>query len=123
MEETSTATRHATTAAPTRPPIVSLVLGTLGCVGWIIAFTAMQRYDQGEQLAAYFSALFNVVILGVSGTVGAILSSIAMFACRRSSRRLPHQLDPIARTLAWLSIVLGIVVLATQLPGPLAKLN
>jgi len=102
--------------------IVPVIFASSGCCGWICAFLWLQDYHQGERLAAWFSALMNVIILAVMGAVATLLLVIALVVARRVAGRPRPVMAKAGVYLSWIGLAYGAIILLTQLPGPLMLL-
>lgn len=102
--------------------IISVIFASSGCVAWISAFLWQHDYRQGEQLAAWFNALVNMIILAVMGTVATLLLLMALLLARSNRDQSGSPMAKAGLYLSWIGLAYGAIILLTQLPGPLMML-
>ena len=117
-----------TDADSTRPPsrfgaVFSLACAICGCVVWLIAWWLLDPCGQGEQLARFFAALFNVLFLTAAGSVATTMLIIALVISRRLSNQKQTTLLTLTKVVALLGLLTGTVILIVYLPGYLSILH
>ena len=106
-----------------RSGIAGVVCSTLGCLGWIGLVPFLDPCDQGEQLARFFAALFNVIVLAVFGGAATILLLVGLTLSRRSTRQGNPELGRIVKAASILGFAVGGLVLVNYLPAALMILS
>ncbi|MFO1043471.1 MAG: hypothetical protein U0941_16930 [Planctomycetaceae bacterium] len=104
-------------------PRVAFVCALLGCIGWCGTFMLMGNIYDGEQLAGFFNALFNVVFLGVFGGISTTLSSVGLLLTRQHPGVHRPVLEVSARWLSWAGLALGILISLVHFPGSILQLH
>lgn len=101
----------------------ALTCAVLGCAGWLLTLFSMGTYDASEKLARHFHALVNVLIIATCGGLSTILSVIALLLTTQSHGGPQTDVRKMGFYLSWLGLLLGVIVLVSQLPGAMAHLN
>ncbi|MEI8380611.1 MAG: hypothetical protein WCJ09_10810 [Planctomycetota bacterium] len=112
---------------PTHPrrtrPRLAFVCALAGCIGWCVTFLLMGDANDGERLAGFFNAFFNVVFIGVIGGVSTILSSAGLLLTRQHPGIRRPVLEVTARWLSWVGLAMGILISLIYFPGSLLQLH
>ena len=101
----------------------SLACAICGCVVWLIAWWLLDPCEQGEQLARFFAALFNVLFLTAAGSVATTLLIIALVISRRLSDQKQTTPLTLTKAVAFFGLLMGTVILIVYLPGYLSILH
>lgn len=83
----------------------------------------MGPYDDGEKLARFFQALVNVLIMAAFGGLSTILSVIALLLTTPAHGDSQTNVRKMGFYLSWLGLLLGSIILISQLPGALIHLD
>lgn len=109
--------------APGRSDMAGVACSSLGLAGWIGVVPFLDRCEQGEQLARYFAALFNVILLAAIGGTATVLLLVGLGLSRRAMRRGDESNSRLARRIALGGLAAGAVVVVYSLPRALRILN
>lgn len=102
---------------------IALTCAIIGCAGWVATVFLMGPYDDGEKLARFFQALVNVLIMAAFGGLSTILSVIALLLTTPAHGDSQTNVRKMGFYLSWLGLLLGSIILISQLPGALIHLD
>ncbi len=104
-------------------PRLAFACASIGCIGWCVTFMLMGDANDGELLAGFFNALFNVIFLGVVGGISTTLSSVGLLLTRQHPGVHRPVLEVSARWLSWAGLALGILISLVYFPGSIRQLH
>lgn len=116
----------------TSPPSPSPRLGSdiaanacpvFGCLGWIGLAPVLDPCDQSEQLARFFAALVNLVLLGVIGGTSTVLLLLGLYGSRGTEKRSGFRATRLGKNAAKVGLTVGAIVLLLHLPNVLWYLH
>lgn len=102
---------------------IALTCAIIGCAGWVATLFLMGPYDDGEKLARFFQALVNVLIMATIGGVSVVLSMVSLLITTSRHGGPQTNIRRIGFYLSWLGLLLGSIILISQLPGALTHLD
>lgn len=102
-----------------RGGVWGLICSLLGCLGWVVLVPVLKSYDQSEQLARHFAALFNLIVFGVVGIPAMLLLVAGLVLSRRSLRFGATSGAIWGKRLAYVGFAGSIGILALHLPWEL----
>jgi hypothetical protein len=94
-----------------------------GGLGWIGLGLVLDPCDQSEQLARYFAALLNLILLGVIGGLSTVLLLLGLYWSRGTERRSGFRATRLGKAASMAGLVIGAVVLLMHLPNVLRHLD
>lgn len=106
-----------------RSSIAAVVFAAAGCLGWLLVVPFLDACQQGEQLARFFAALFNVIILSGAGGVATIMLIIGLVLSFSATSKGEHRPAVFSLALANLGFVIAAVVLLLYLPRAMSILH
>jgi uncharacterized protein YjeT (DUF2065 family) len=102
---------------------LAVVCSVLGVVGWGGVALVLDPCEQGEQLARFFAALVNLLLMATVGGLATILSVIGLMLSRKAVRQGHRSPGVIERYGGIAALVIGAVVLLFHLPRALMILH
>lgn len=93
-----------------------------GCLGWIGLALVLDPCDQSEQLARYFAALVNLILLGVIGGTSTVLLLLGLYWSRRTDKRSSFRATRSGKVASIMGLAIGSLVLMLHLPNVLRYL-
>ena len=93
-----------------------------GCLGWIGLALVLDPCDQSEQLARYFAALVNLILLGVIGGTSTVLLLLGLYWSRGTVKRSGFRATQLGKNAAKMGLAVGAIVLLLHLPNVLRYL-
>lgn len=102
-----------------RTGLWGLVCSSLGCIIWLAMIPFLDPCDQGEQLARYFAALFNLIVFGVVGIPAMLLLTAGLVLSRRALHPDATSGAIWGTRLAYVGFAGSIGILARHLPWEL----
>ena len=113
---------------PSNPPqrlwsdIAANACPVFGCLGWIGLALVLDPCDQSEQLARYFAALVNLILLGVIGGTSTVLLLLGLYWSRGTVKRSGFRATQLGKNAAKMGLAVGAIVLLLHLPNVLRYL-
>ena len=93
-----------------------------GCLGWIGLALVLDPCDQSEQLARFFAALMNLILLGVIGGTSTVLLLLGLYWTRGTEKRTSFRATRLGKYAAMVGLAVGAIVLLLHLPNVLRYL-
>ncbi len=87
-----------------------------GCLGWLLLVPCLDSYDQSEQLARFFAALFNLFLIGIVGGTSTVLCLLGWYWSRRTEQRSSFRVTRFGRITAKVGLVIGAILLLIHVP-------
>lgn len=103
--------------------LAAVAFSAIGCLGWGLIVPFLDACQQGEQLARFFAALFNVIILSGAGglaTIFLILGLMLSFSATHQGQQRPAV---ISLVLSNLGFAIAAAILVLYLPRALSILH
>ena len=97
--------------------VAGVGLSILGCLGWVGLVPLLDSYNQSEQLARFFAALFNQIVLGVIGGTATILLLLGLKFARMAKSRGNAKIGQLGQSISYVGLGIGGLVLILYLPG------
>ena len=103
-------TALSTTSSPTPSGYASVICSSLGCLGLIGLISLLDGYDENEQLARFFSALYNEIIIAAIGGPSAVLVVIGAWLSKRAKLQGDLKRAKWGKVISGIGAVLVVVV-------------
>ena len=95
---------------PTRYGYASVICSSLGCLGLIGLIPLLDGYEENEQLARFFSALYNEIVIAAIGGPSAVLVVIGAWLSNRAKRHGDLKRAKWGRVISGIGAVLVVIV-------------
>lgn len=110
------ALRHPNPATRRWSDILAIAFPVLGCLGWIGLLPLLDGYDQSEQMARFFAALVNMIVIGVIGGSSTVLCLLGWRWSLRTESREGFRGTRLGRYAAFAGLAVGTLVLFRHAP-------
>lgn len=96
--------------------ILANAFPVFGCLGWIGLLPLLDGYDQSEQLARFFAALVNMIVIGVIGGPSTVMCLLGWRWSLRTESREGFRGTRLGRYAAFSGLAVGALVVLRHAP-------